>query len=55
MEKNINKTKLQKRKEALKEWEKYVDGLSVEEADNLIRPIKEYLDNHPSNINKQKK
>jgi uncharacterized membrane protein len=44
MEKNINKTKLEKRKEALKEWEKYVDTLSVEEAKEKIKDIKEYYD-----------
>jgi hypothetical protein len=40
-------TKLEKRKAALIEWSKYVDTLTPEEADILIKPIKDYLDNHP--------
>lgn len=40
-------TKLEKRKAALLEWYKYVDTLTPEEADTLIKPIKDYLDNHP--------
>jgi hypothetical protein len=35
-------------KAALAEWIKYVDTLTPEEADILIKPIKDYLDNYPA-------
>jgi len=45
----MSQAKLEKRKAALAEWIKYVDTLTPEEADILIKPIKDYLDNHPDN------
>jgi hypothetical protein len=34
---------LEERKAALKEWIKYVDTLTVEEATELIKPISDYI------------